>query len=1091
MKKASVLLMVLAVLFVIGEGCAESADNTTPPHENFVSDDANQPDPVSQKAAPSAAEVKCKDSAKKWVNKAEGLLDEVIESSTKHSGNPHGCAQTLIDLAKLQAAVGDMKSARENLDRALKRASKYRAEQDGQNALCMIAYAQADLGLDEAARDTATMIEKKRYYMHYTSIVRIQLRRKAFAEAKRTAKASDRVGQCYYEIAKAEYAMGRYEDAQKTLALVEKCDIYSDLFAPILRGQCAVKLGDKAAARKHFKAAVDSLAAKKPADPYEWRHGLIARAQAEVGMLDEAVATLEPEAKKCVYYVLVTLAELKYQQGKKKEAADLLAKLKKVVMEDERVHLRIMRLGSIARVQAGFRDKEAARETIKQAWEEYKRIEDKEKRYLHLEEAVRLLQREFEAGFRKEAEARIKEVFPDDPSQVRPYPGPKGSEGLTGRMDDHVRCTKDQALAGLAVLYAQAGEFAEAHRIIMSFDWSKKERMGYNWRGPYYTVIGQVGALAIEAGATKYIPDFIDQAEKVSDKERYKFIMLAQLLSRGGFDERLAKTYAAMKEQTVFWRYKYCITAAQGYFKRIDDIRANGTEAAQVSQSPSTAKAESMAEAKKWVKEAEKLAVTSGGKVVVNLDLAVLLARTGDREAAIKLFDQAIKNAPTQGYLGLSGENDPLGHALCDIAEAQAKAGLYEQARKTAMQAKTYRDRALGAIRNIAIEDEEWDIAKELCQNGDYYYVAVCQARAGMFEDAKKTAALMLKDNACRAVTALAEIALLEAQAGKLDEAKKTLASAEKNLPGNAATPMDYFFHLALRVEVELGMYKAAEARLANIKGAYNKIPALILVAETEFKSGDKKSAAKLLDEAKSIASKPPITSRLCEVAVAEAKVLGKGAAMKTFEQAWRIDRKREHSSEYGQIVKAIARAGLYAEAKTYAMKWRNGESSAMMSIAAIQAEAGLYEEAERTAAKAIDLGKNVKGFRITMDGFRGRTARIQADKGEFKQAYETLKSIDSPMQYDIVEVIKRNLDAGETQHMDGLLKILDECTRPRDNRTFYGRNVAWVLARVGDDKGLEARYKKIEGGSLVFCLGAAEGYLQRIKHIRAAGAKN
>ncbi len=495
--------------------------------------------------------------------------------------------------------------------------------------------------------------------------------------------------------------------------------------------------------------------------------------------------------------------------------------------------------------------------------------------------------------------------------------------------------------------------------------------------------------------------------------------------------------------------------------------------------------AKCMASAKKWVKEAEKLATEIGGNAPGNLNLAMLLAKTGDRKAAIKIFDRAIKDAPS--VQPLKGERDAYGHALREIAEAQAKAGLYDLAEKTArsIKGKYHRDYAIGSIMLVAIKVGDFEVAKRLYPDG-HMFIAIAEAEAGKFDDAKKTAELMLKHDMSQTGRAFAQIALLEAKAGKVDAAKKTLAKAkEKPIASNPT----YFYAEIAKVEAEMGLTDSAVKTLEKIKSDSYRFPVLLAIASAMVESGDKKSAAKLINEAKSIVSNPETSSRLCEVAIVEAKAVGKEAALKTFEQAWQIDRNREHRWQYGQIVEAIARAGLYSEAKKYAMKWQHGESSAMMSIAVIQAEAGLYDDAEKTAAKSIELGKNVKGFRLSMDSFRGRMARIQAYKGEFKQAYETLKSIDNPTLCDIAEVIKHSFDAGETQYIKYLITRIEPRTS-QPNREYLYLLISDFLARAGYDSDVDAKYKAMNKSSgterLNFCLGAARGYLKRIEDKKA-----
>jgi len=456
--------------------------------------------------------------------------------------------------------------------------------------------------------------------------------------------------------------------------------------------------------------------------------------------------------------------------------------------------------------------------------------------------------------------------------------------------------------------------------------------------------------------------------------------------------------------------------------------------------------------------------------------LAVLQARTGDQETAKRNFTKAMKLAPSAGPK--IGDPNPYGTALCQIAKAQAEAGLFDLAEKTMLMPQIGGNSKMGAASFIVRTEAatgEFERAKKfaaLFENNSslFYQIAKAEAKAGRFEDAKKTS---------NKPKSLIEIALCEAEAGDLEAANKTLDCAKKSSEQDPRGS-DCYYVLIAQAQAKIGQEEAARETVQLIQGlpGWHR-PTFLRAAEIVFKFGEKKLALKMLEEAKSKARNP---HKLCSIAIAEAKFVDKRTASNTFDQAWVEAEKRQNKDnryrDFKEIAAAKATAGFHSAAEADAIRFPDQERSFLKQIARAQAKAGLYGLAKNTARKAG------RGY---VDQLFLKIAVLQASNGELAKARSTLRSIKNPRVYDLLVVVNYELDAGETRYVMETVDFLENDVAEQFQKFWHIRaKVAEFLIIAGYDEKLQPKYEAIKDRPAYerfdFCLGAAKGYLKRIE---------
>ncbi len=465
---------------------------------------------------------------------------------------------------------------------------------------------------------------------------------------------------------------------------------------------------------------------------------------------------------------------------------------------------------------------------------------------------------------------------------------------------------------------------------------------------------------------------------------------------------------------------------------------------------------QAMVNARKWVEEGLQLLdvhmshTDEKGLPFKMLELAKLQALTGDREGARATFERITKHLTAQGKLNYW--KHPLAHY-------EVMAGLHDMAMETV---KDFVGRDRGTWYNIVVYESRagfYDNAMRTaeCVNADkeegYLIVAYTAATAGDYAKAKEAAAHLQAQK----TAALMYIAIHEQKSGDSEAAKETFRLAEQ----------------------------AAE----TIK---DKSPYLtIVVADLKATLGDKAGARECLDKARvslyGLAGMDVMSECLCEIAVVEAKAIGKDAALKTFQEAGEIANKSKQSQHWWEkIIEYKVKAGFYAEAKADVGKLRVDYSitKAVEKIALAEIEAGLHKQATET----VNL---IKSMRNRQDSL-SKIAMAQIRAGALEEAAKIIYALDwrfadpEPL---LLALGNAEIAAGDTRHLEERISALT-----KENSGLPSKEVFELLARSGQDDRLtklyeESKSRRSEKSTEVLqnCIAIIQGYLNRAQDLKRA----
>ena len=421
-----------------------------------------------------------------------------------------------------------------------------------------------------------------------------------------------------------------------------------------------------------------------------------------------------------------------------------------------------------------------------------------------------------------------------------------------------------------------------------------------------------------------------------------------------------------------------------------------------------------------WLLEADRCAV----QIPNNLQKSAIFLRIA------RLMDRDTIGVIAPDVLDvLHAENNP--HAKRSLtgalAQAQARAGMYKEAVKTAQMASNrfsgLSDPApLDLVVAEQIEAGLYDLAAktaETYKEPGGKIRAICmlaraRAEAGQYEQAIKMAR---EFNRISAFIAVAEGL---SAAGRSKECLKTFAEAEALAASMTDQSSDPFLHIAksqaqlglaeqaclnirkitgyrddrvldavIEALIDKGLFKDA-ADIARLKGYdLSKLKGLVLVGAGQARAGKIDDALATFNEAAALAEKiATCAGELAEIGKALAEVGMKKEAAEMIEKAI----KKLPPEKAAHAVYYQANAGMYDKALATARKLdKNAKQRAISHIVSCQIKDGSLDEAEKTAAEVPSFEKHVSTNPYFL------LARAWIEKGNLDKALANARKIKEP----------------------------------------------------------------------------------------------
>jgi tetratricopeptide (TPR) repeat protein len=250
--------------------------------------------------------------------------------------------------------------------------------------------------------------------------------------------------------------------------------------------------------------------------------------------------------------------------------------------------------------------------------------------------------------------------------------------------------------------------------------------------------------------------------------------------------------------------------------------------------------------------------------------LAVAWSRSGDAAQAAKYFTQAIETATT-----IKGDFERA-RAFWETADAQRLAGFVDQAKATTRRladdaeikdtwarVAALRECAVLAARLKDIETAQSFFARaiksrqavpEVSKLGALELIATAQARAGLLDDARKTAFMMTRSEREHALYA---IAVAQIDKGDADAAVATALSVM-----DSGQYRDDALNRVVAFYIGKRGFNAAHATANKVANPSRKATALLRVAAAQARAGDRKAAADTAAQIK-LTHRPWLLSKL------------------------------------------------------------------------------------------------------------------------------------------------------------------------------------------------------------------------------------
>jgi RNA polymerase sigma factor (sigma-70 family) len=383
----------------------------------------------------------------------------------------------------------------------------------------------------------------------------------------------------------------------------------------------------------------------------------------------------------------------------------------------------------------------------------------------------------------------------------------------------------------------------------------------------------------------------------------------------------------------------------------------------------------------------------TGGGVVLhqalaekpNEELAIALAPAPSEDIQPKnLLDQALQSVDKIENLdGKAWTLVQIGRALAESSDRAQAAKTFELASRSTR-----------------------DISNESSRTWMLYFLDVSQAKAGLIDDAFKTAEAIESKTTSHQAQALATIAGEQLRRGDRKGALKTVEQLKE-------TDKDYALSEFARVEAESGDFKKALETSAGIGNGFSRFQALCTIARGELKAGDKEGAREVIQTAFELAKSlgdqragggrrgprenPPVVNKnsgmrysaLSNIAWLQASAGDIKAAWQTIDL---LEKGSFKDSAMVAIIKALADQGKIEEALKMVNDLEGKKDQGFQQIALAQAKAKRFKEA---LTIATSLERNIRPDIFLQIG------KMQARAGDLTGAADSfaraLKDLDKP----------------------------------------------------------------------------------------------
>jgi hypothetical protein len=332
------------------------------------------------------------------------------------------------------------------------------------------------------------------------------------------------------------------------------------------------------------------------------------------------------------------------------------------------------------------------------------------------------------------------------------------------------------------------------------------------------------------------------------------------------------------------------------------------------------------------------------------------LSKLARIQVGLGLYHEALQTAQ------LIKEAKYRSEVLVAIAEAQAQAGLIEDAQRTLQQ-------ALQTAQRI---EEAWNRSEAL------RVIAKAQTQAGLFEDAIQTAQLM--EEALARSEALRATAKAQAQAGLFEDAIQTAQRIEE------AWAWSEVLVAIAKAQAQAGLFEDAIQTAQRIEKAWARSEVLVAIAEAQAQAG-------LIEDAQRTFQQALQTAQLIEEGWYQHGVLV-AVGIGYVRVFWGA---RHQSEVLVAIAEAQAQAGLFEDAiQTAQMIKRAGNRiAALRAIAKAQAQAGLIEDAQRTSQQALQTAQRIEEWALDeRSEVLAAIAEAQAQAGLLEDAIQTAQQL-------------------------------------------------------------------------------------------------
>jgi len=318
---------------------------------------------------------------------------------------------------------------------------------------------------------------------------------------------------------------------------------YPTTTVTVLANIAALETGadKKEAAKKTFARAKDILRkVNNPGVYKDSKYAAIAAAEIRAGKFSAAQKTMgNVKLEVFRYPVMVQFARGYLELGDKKRAAKFLDKAIESVRSLERLDCTraLQAFCEIAVVQAEADNREAALETLQEG------ISVFDKKQSYPTDPFIAVIFTLTAGFPEEAAKYAEQIV---------------------RLGSQHESLKNRASAAIAETWARMGRFDEAYKTAKLIT------------KPTSDTMCRIIMYYLDAGETSLMDEWVAMLNKCDFEkpQQWPTIWMVWAYARAGYGKDLATRFLAAKDFSEYRRFSFCVSAAKGYLKRIEDMQS-------------------------------------------------------------------------------------------------------------------------------------------------------------------------------------------------------------------------------------------------------------------------------------------------------------------------------------------------------------------------------------------------------------------------------------------------------------------------------------------------------------------------------------